>query len=345
MALPNLARVWQFQVNNVVASDANNTTQNRALMLALKQALIGAGSWTDGDGFGLGGSPNGWTVVGSSDGSASSMDGTDRWLSGSNLVWASAGTAHSWIVLQSPTGLQLLIDLVNVTITSATFIVSHTGFGTANGGTNGSSTTAPTALNSVTILSNTNWGGASTPAATVLHVQHSTTIGGIAGTRAFMCRNGQAVSSLILENPVAEAVSGWAGQYYALAFGVLAAAPSGRLLSEANVADRTAAAGRSFGAGAFAIGAVTEGFPSGAGPDQLTAQNSFSGEFPLFPVRVASNVASNAGTHGLITDLWRGLRIQATGTTFPATPSATREFAVMDAFIIAWNKSLPNVAP
>jgi hypothetical protein len=109
------------------------------------------------------------TVIGSSDSINSSMDGTDRWITDANLIYAAtAGTPYSWIVLQQAginAKTQILVGLDTLSAADfnredITIIVSPAaGFGTANGGTDGSTTSLPTATDQVS-MDGTNWHGA-----------------------------------------------------------------------------------------------------------------------------------------------------------------------------------------
>jgi hypothetical protein len=129
--MTSLVRTWTHSWNTA-ATTTSLTAQGRQIMRVYKDAIKLAG----------------WTVEGSSNSSAAGMDGTDRWTADSNLVWHTAGSAHSWIVLKSPTNypstgknIWLLIacstgsgnpHLINLTWGSAAF-------------TSGSTTADPTA--------------------------------------------------------------------------------------------------------------------------------------------------------------------------------------------------------
>lgn len=81
-----LVRTWTATLNSV-PSQGTQLAQARAVLRAWKDGIKAAG----------------WTCDGSSSSTAAGMDGTDRWAADSNLVWNGAGSAHSWIVLKSPT--------------------------------------------------------------------------------------------------------------------------------------------------------------------------------------------------------------------------------------------------
>ena len=92
MALPTLLKTWQFNVNNIIVSQDEDTSYPEALF-TIKEALTGFAS-------------NPWTVVASSDGSTA--DETDRWIDQGDVNWGTG--AHSWIVLQNVNGQQILFD-------------------------------------------------------------------------------------------------------------------------------------------------------------------------------------------------------------------------------------------
>lgn len=60
-----------------------------------------------------------WTCLGSSDGSTAGIDAVNRWVAHTNCVFQTAGTAHSWILLQNVTlGLQCVLDCNPLAATS-----------------------------------------------------------------------------------------------------------------------------------------------------------------------------------------------------------------------------------
>src|SRR4051812_33626557 len=94
MSLPTLAKSWQYNVNQAYNATGSFLTNNRNLLLGIKNSFIGFAQ-------------NPWQVRGSSNSVSASLlavgaagPGTDLWASTSNLVWASVGSAHSWIVLR-----------------------------------------------------------------------------------------------------------------------------------------------------------------------------------------------------------------------------------------------------
>jgi len=159
MAVPTVEKTYQFDVNNVIASETEVPFYQK-LLHGVKEAMIGFATLP-------------WTVISSSD-SATAGAG-DKWVASTNLVWASSG-AHSWIVLQQGAGGgQLCIDLFK----SAGQTEDMFAFWSAGGNfTGGTISARPTATDEIDIVvaANSAWCGSQTgtPAQTIYHVMHST---------------------------------------------------------------------------------------------------------------------------------------------------------------------------
>lgn len=94
MALPTITRTWTISPNNRIQYVSLNDTMARYLF-GIKQFLVAGG----------------YTVRGSSDGSAGAMDLTDRWITFANVTTrgASAAAPQSWIVLRDGNGVDILL--------------------------------------------------------------------------------------------------------------------------------------------------------------------------------------------------------------------------------------------
>jgi hypothetical protein len=197
MPAPAKSKVWQFNVNSAQYGATLADTM-KAVMFKIKSSLIGFSTLP-------------WSVVGSSNSSTSGMDGTDRWSTAANLVWNTGGSAHSWIVLKQAglnTNFSICIDLSNASTYLATVVVSPVnGFGTANGGTNGSTTARPTATDEIVSLNNANWAFGATNSLCQVHCMQSTD-----GkcTRVILCTGGYH-TALWMFDAVNNAVPGWTG--------------------------------------------------------------------------------------------------------------------------------------
>lgn len=345
MALPTLVRTWQFAVNQQIAdlgAGTPNATCRRTLR-TLKDLLIGTGgvTWTDKDGATI--TPlQPWTVIASSDSVAAGHDGVDRWDSDTDLVWNAAG-AHSWIVLQQ-TGIsslfQMLISLGSSSSGMAvTISVSHTGYGTANGGANGNTTTDPTALNSNTICSAANWGNYSNAVSAALRIHVMRSADG-KGTRWLVTRNGF-VAGMLLVDLAGNAEAGWSQPYLAFQVGSSGTPTTVDAILASDVSGAAVTSVRSFGSAAYGGYLACEGPRSSFGPTAQAVANSYSGKLPLFPCGFASVAASNIGRHGVLPDLWFGLEVQVSGSGYPDS-APLNQFIQASDFVLPWNKSVPN---
>lgn len=130
--MSTLIRTWNTSMNNALAA-GTVLANGQKFWRAWKDSRVAAG----------------WVVKSCSDSVAYGVDdNVDRWDSDSDIVWAAAGVAHSWIVLESPAGMlpnskkiRVLVDmstgagsphLINVTASSSAI------------NTGGSTTAAPT---------------------------------------------------------------------------------------------------------------------------------------------------------------------------------------------------------
>jgi hypothetical protein len=124
MALPVLAKTWEFNVNNTIVATSRYNFY-RTVLLFIKNTFIG---FTN----------NPWTVVGSSDGiSADDIPNTsnDYWNVISDLDWNTAGNAHSWIVLERVDGAQICLDCNDTTSYPYRIDAYFSPAGTFTGGT------------------------------------------------------------------------------------------------------------------------------------------------------------------------------------------------------------------
>jgi hypothetical protein len=338
MALPTLARTWRFKVGQLSAGNSTLETQTDTLILVIVNSLLGTGTWTDSDGNTQAITPI-WTVRSSNNGAGAfgNNDGVNRWSTIADLVHANAGTNHSWIVLRNANiPLEVLIDL-NGSTNAITIIVSHSGFGVANGGTDGTATAAPTALNSITLHSNSvTWGASGTTSLqTVVQALFSTDG---SDTRIICCRNGHMCGLWLFAKPT-ELVGSWANPYVAGILGSSAGAPSSSVPAAADLGASTAIF-RGFGTTSFVMGMTSEGFTDGALFNTLTTSDGFvASSNPMLPARVASVTASHTGSRALLADTWLGRSNLPTGHGYPVTPTAP-SFMQFGSLIVPWNKSV-----
>ena len=345
MALPTLVRTWQFAPNNLLASTGTAVGDSRQTLRAIKDMMSGSGigTWTDSSGGAI--TPTGsWTVIASSNSVTTSI-GTDLWAADSNLVFNSAGSAHSWIVLQQTAIaplFQVKIDLLDSTDVRLSMTVSHTGFGVANGGADGSTTVSPTALSSSFTLNDTNWGGSAAAGSKRVHVMRS--IDGKA-TRILIGRNGHITACWQFEL-ASTSLTGWTVPYIARAGDAIStAAPVTDAPTVAFIAGTTATVGVDTN-GTFSGYMVAEGDNSAINRlivQTQTAANSIGGEYPMCPIgfNSAGAAGGHVGRYGTIVDMWYGLTALATATTYPAT-GTLKQFMQAGCLIFPWNQSTPS---
>ena len=134
MTLPTLTQTWTIRPNRPILPSASGGVNNQRYILEWKNSMKALGA----------------TVSGSSDSSTTGMDGVDRWTDYTKIVTSASGV-RSWIVLRFPNiaahfEVCLYFQTSNSSFQSTDVIVSPAvGFGTANGGGNGSTTSRPTA--------------------------------------------------------------------------------------------------------------------------------------------------------------------------------------------------------
>ena len=147
MALPTPVKTWQYSVNQAAGLKGSIELSCDDVWLQIKNTLIGFAS-------------NPWVVWGSCDGAgnfSTTEDGQDYWQNDpANLRHAQAGSPHSWMVLKNTAnGMQVCLDIVHGGSTAynmGSIVVSWVGFATA-GGTAGSNTNRPTAVDEVVFVS------------------------------------------------------------------------------------------------------------------------------------------------------------------------------------------------
>jgi hypothetical protein len=197
MGAPTKDKTWNFSPNNACYSTAQTDLQHHQLaMFRIKECMKGFANYA-------------WTCQGSSDSATSGMDASDRWVASTNLIWAASG-AHSWIVLrqaQITAQFEVCIDLLyTASARQAVIVISPSvGFGVANGGTDGSTTTRPTATDEHVILNKTAWMDDLTTNFPMTYIQAMESNDGQC-TRIYACQNNKVIASYLFDvpkNPIA----------------------------------------------------------------------------------------------------------------------------------------------
>jgi hypothetical protein len=324
-------------------------------MLAIKNALLGTGSWTDATG-GAATPTSNWTVVGSSDSITAGLDAVDRWAAASNLVWRNNAQAHSWIVLRQAgiaAKFEVCIALNNSDASNANAstwragitVSPAAGFGAANGGTDGTTLTRPTATDALSIVTpaastTSAWGAAGTGLSdgivnNRLHVLKSADG---RSTRVLITRNNQAAALWVFEKPD-NAVAAWTNPSASAVVATGTLAPSSSVLTYTNTANTAICQGR--GVSSMAMFLTGEGVRPATSllGERMSAANDLSGTYFLFPIGLYSDTGSNRGRHGTLGDVWWGLSALADSTTFPQDGS--HQLVQCGALVLPWDRSLP----
>lgn len=318
MTLPILAKTWQFQVNQTIPAQGSLLATMRRVIRTLKDLYKS---------FGL--MP--WTVSGSSNAVAAAMDGVDRWAVDTDLVWNTAGLAHSWIVLRQigiAVNFEVCIDLSNSSSPIGSIIVSPSvGFA------GGSTIARPTAADEMVVLNNVILTSANDSQFQIHGFQ--STDGEC--TRFSIWRLGTNNATFSLFDKPQNPVPGWVNpsvSFWASSSSAIAATYAflGTISAAAN--------GRGRGVSTMNIGMTGEGGAAGAGflAENATigsVANQLSNEWMMPPIGIVSQTALNIGRHGNLFDLWwRPLGVND-ADTFPNNP-LTRQFAALGNLIFPW---------
>ncbi|HSX21505.1 MAG TPA: hypothetical protein VLE97_01870 [Gaiellaceae bacterium] len=316
MALPTLTKTWQFNVNNAIVALGSSLADNRRLLRSIKNAMVGF-------------TTNPWTMRYSCDSvtAGTAGDGVDRWTADANLVWANAGSAHSWAVIRQ-TGIATNFELLLSCETAAGLGQILTAYISFSAGFTGGTTTArPTATDEQVLISAANWSGVSTDVASRWSVMQSTD-----GqcTRVIIASAGAATAYWLLEKP-ANPTTGWSNPSISLmiqnvpVFSTLCAAAS------------TAAKMRN-GSTTGNVVFLCEGNNTNLIPADTTfgtVANEIDSSWPMTPIAVASYTVGVRGRHGTLQDLWFGQASIATADTYPN--DASNQFVQFGCLIFPWN--------
>lgn len=333
MALPSLAKTWQFRANQTVAGDADITIQNQNLIWQMYQDLIGAGSWVGSDGSAL-------TVAGAWTNQASS-----GWGSAAALTWAaSEGTTHSWVRLRQ-TGVASTFEMLWTLIDSGQgahiMLVkfSHSGFTTG-----GTSTNSPTGSNTITMPFQGYGGSSNASTSTRLHTLLSTDG---KDTRIILCRSSKAVGFLHVDVPP-DAPAGWTNKYCVFQWGnSLSTEP---LFSEvffdyaADATNPFAMRGVTNAGANLLLYPGTDCIGSTPYPVKYQAAGSQSAGHGMYGIKLAGAATGHLDpNYGPLPDLWYGGTGRPTGDAYPSG-APLRQFAKLGPFIYPWMRSSPGIS-
>lgn len=310
MAAPVKTKTWQYNVDNLQAALGTVALDNSSLIYALKNALQGFGS-----------SP--WVCDYSclTTGNVGTKgDGTDRLTSAAAIVWNTAGSAHSWIVLKQGT-FELCFDFSNNTGTRnvMTIVVSW-----GAGFTGGSATARPTATDEKTIITNGNWLVSTTDLAMRWSIQMATDG---TSTRLFVFAGGSQILGAFFDQ-MTQLTTGntnpWVA-FWSSGAGYSVGSLSGVIFPL-------------FPASVQALASLTcEATISGTAlySNQIIA-NETDGTWPAWPLGLyVSGTVGARGKQGNLQDIWFGSTSATTGDSYPL---ANADFLQVGGCIIPWNQ-------
>lgn len=328
MALPTLVKTgatgWQFDVNNRGGEGTSSTQDFAKTMFAIKETMTNFPTLP---------------MVVSRSSNASTASAGDNWTTYDDVNWSSG--AHSWIVLKSqgPIPYEICIACDD----SAWFQTSWIGFSItggfnlAAGGTDGTTSARPTALDEVEVHgTNHNWAGGQTAA-------HSSMVHGLntkdGDTLMLIVHiNGSAVIVWrfdIIQNPVTGYTT---GMHMYLRFGT----SGSNLLSLSN----QAGSGNSWsmddtvglnGTVYLSYEAIND--TESAALSSFTQPNAWDGNWPFYPVGVWTGGAKR-GRVGTLTDIWWGSSGAYEGDSYPNT-GTLYQFVVVGNMVIPWDQTNP----
>ena len=331
MPLPSLDKTWQFSVNNIAAAGVSAMASAQNLMFGIKQSLKAFGTlpwtcWGSNDGLGAGHFGNG--------------DSNDRWAAATNLVWATAGSNHSWIVLtqgglDSGGKASLCIDLANATGCYAAIVLSpHAGFGVANGGADGTAIARPTASDEIIINAAAVAWGQYNAAALHRYTVMQSTDGQC--TRVFIFYNGGCQGVWIIDkskNPQSQ----WTYPVFGYVCGGVAAATDPGNVSYAYLLVSTFGKFWILASCAFQFTGESLGPANNLIGQVLTIADEDSLEWSFGGMGIYGATAGHRGRKGEVFDMWWGSITRQTGDPYPAT--ATKSFMEIGDIVVPWDGS------
>jgi len=334
MAMPIPDKTWQFINNQPFGWSGVALTDYRQAMVNIVKGFVDMPL-------------NPWVVVGSSDGSTAGMDSVNRWKPGgtwdiNKLVWNSAGSAHSWIVLRQ-LGLSPLCEILfDLSYTNGAYMTMLWGM---SGFSGGSTTARPTATTYLTLYNNTYWlsnggGGATTGGYT--HHQQSTD----GECSRMVCMYNDTPILFYMFDKAKNPVSGWTNP-------VLVTAQYNGQSSVIGIPwyTDTARLNTFTPAGGFGTLYMTgEGFGSYLNYEynSLCRPNQFSGDFPVYPIGLVSETTGFKGRHGEVYDMWWGPPGTAAATPWGTWPDdSTRKYWSPESMTLPWDGlvSAPGSVP
>lgn len=323
MALPTPEKTWQF-AHVAPAPSGTTTLDEQNIIYQMKEALKAFGTLP-------------WVCAGSNDGVTAAMDGVDRINTPTKFTFTGTVGA-SWIVLEAPDGLQMLLYGANGGSFSLAF---YTKFSRSAGFTGGTTTSIPTATDEDQTTAGNghdlfNWSGFPTGVQVACHIMHSTDG---EETRMFFCIQGYC-DAWIGVGVAGQPGSLWNGRWYG--HGPFTNANLATSQWTWNVGQNWIKAqtpGGSFGY----LNALKDMSQQTNIYEAFTVPNEISGEVPLWPLGLYGNptyITGLRGQAGYLKDWWLTVNSINAGDGFPG--DASKQFMSFGSgIVVPWDGTTP----
>jgi len=328
MTFPTLAKTWQFIPNYAITATGTPLGTNRTILKQLKDAFTTTANWVNSSNASITPS-NMWTTRYSCNSTVagSAGDGVDRWSAITDLVFANAGSAHSWYVFRHTaidTNCELLLSCEGLASNAQniTLVLSPSA-----GFTGGTTTARPTATDEIVVINNTTWGGVvNTDTNVKLHIMKSSD----GQCWRFFVANGGQINTAILVEKAAALHGSWTHQAVALGLGTSGAT---NILTQGNLNTTASINGR--GASNMTMYLAGPGANNALLNAAITTPNDLSLEWPFLSQQLYSITASNRGVHGYLQDIWYGSTTTVSGSTCPTT-GTQHQFVQFGSLLLPW---------
>lgn len=316
MPLPVLQKTWSIDANNSVANTGTALTTGKNLLVSLIARLIAmtSSSWVCY-----------YSCKGAVGGVGTAGDGVNRWASASDIVLASAGSNHSWMVLRNTnTGVQVCIDLINnnSTITWSITISPSAGF------TGGSITARPTATDEWSYSTSQAWGFSGSDIAHRFTIWQSTD-----GhcTRIMLASAGAITAFMVLGEKFNASVTGFTYPYLCMIYSGSAPTWSNTFglvkIRHGGITGATETLVEAGGTLSYAYSNATIG----------QVPNSVDSSYGFWPIGIAGTTAGLVGRMGSFYDLWIGSSAVATADRYPLdTDVPPGQFIQIGSYVLRW---------
>jgi hypothetical protein len=300
MTLPSQVLTWQWTADQALAAQGSALADNKALILAMKNAWKAFGTLP-------------LTVVRSSNGTTASN--SDTWATVADLNFSN--TTPSWLVGQMGCGAQVLISLPT-SAAGQSMTIQVSGGGLFTGGT---TTVLPTATDSSSVITSASWTSLSTDLAT-----HWTMASSADGTAAYwIVTSAAAIRSVVWFQRPTVLSGAWLN---AMVGSVATTGPTTTSLNSSIAArlNGTVATWKP----------VSEGTTAGLCVDNATfgnIANETNSEWMMYFLGIESDTYLTKGVQADLNDMWLGSTANS-GTTYPAVGAT---WAQVGNLILPWN--------